>query len=83
MVNSYAHFYRFSKYDQLTIDIHLKAPIEGVILLEGDITTTKTANRVIDYFEGDLADLVVCDGAPDGKGTPLCSLATMIRLADF
>ena len=26
-----------------------------------------TAEQIISHFEGDHADLVVCDGAPDGK----------------
>ena len=26
-----------------------------------------TAHEIISYFEGEHADLVVCDGAPDGK----------------
>ena len=26
-----------------------------------------TAKKIIGHFEGDQADLVVCDGAPDGN----------------
>ena len=36
--------------------------------LSGDITKTETAERIIAHFEGELADLVVCDGAPDVTG---------------
>jgi len=43
------------------------APIEGVTQLQGDITSEKTAAEVIAHFDGGQADLVVCDGAPDGK----------------
>jgi tRNA (cytidine32/guanosine34-2'-O)-methyltransferase len=39
-----------------------------VITLKGDITSKQTAERVIAHFEGDLADLVVSDGAPDVTG---------------
>lgn len=44
------------------------APVEGVIQLQGDITSAETAQKVIDHFDGGLADLVVCDGAPDVTG---------------
>jgi len=44
------------------------APIEGVIQIQGDITSPATANQVISYFSGHQADLVVCDGAPDVTG---------------
>lgn len=43
------------------------APLEGVVQLQGDITKKSTAEQIISYFEGELADIVVCDGAPDGK----------------
>jgi tRNA (cytidine32/guanosine34-2'-O)-methyltransferase len=43
------------------------APIEGVIQIQGDITSTGTANQVISHFQGQKADLVVSDGAPDGR----------------
>jgi tRNA (cytidine32/guanosine34-2'-O)-methyltransferase len=44
-----------------------KAPLEGVIQLQGDITKESTAEKIISYFDGELADIVICDGAPDGK----------------
>ena len=43
------------------------APLPGVIQIQGDITQLTTANKIIHHFEGQKADLVVCDGAPDGK----------------
>jgi tRNA (cytidine32/guanosine34-2'-O)-methyltransferase len=51
----------------VAIDLQPMAPIEGVIQLQGDITSEKTAAEVISHFRGGQADLVVCDGAPDGK----------------
>ncbi len=33
---------------------------------QGDITTARTAAAVIAHFDGQQADLVVSDGAPDG-----------------
>ncbi len=44
------------------------APLPGVIQLQGDITKISTAQQIVSYFEGDKADLVVCDGAPDVTG---------------
>lgn len=42
------------------------APIEGVTQIQGDITSEVTAKEVISYFDGEHADIVVSDGAPDG-----------------
>lgn len=41
---------------------------KGVIQLQGDITSTETAQDVIRHFDGGKADLVVSDGAPDVTG---------------
>lgn len=35
---------------------------------QGDITSKETADAIIDHFRGGLAELVVCDGAPDVTG---------------
>ena len=54
------------------VDLQEMAPIEGVELVQGDITSERTVAAVLDLFrDGDterLADLVVCDGAPDVTG---------------
>lgn len=50
----------------VAVDLQAMAPLEGVIQLQGDITNTKTAEQIIAYFDNTQADLVVCDGAPDG-----------------
>ena len=34
------------------------------------VCQVSTAEQMIGYFEGDQADLVVCDGAPDGQCLP-------------
>ena len=56
----------------VAVDLQEMAPIEGVRLIVGDITSTKTVAEILSEFkEGDeerLADLVVCDGAPDVTG---------------
>lgn len=52
----------------VAVDLQEMAPIDGVTILQGDITSEVTARRIVSHFEGDLADLVVCDGAPDVTG---------------
>lgn len=49
--------------------VDLKAPLPGVIQIEGDITKSSTAEQIIDHFKGGRADLVICDGAPDGQSS--------------
>lgn len=51
----------------VAVDLQPMSPLPGVIQIQGDITEYKTAETIISHFEGDRADLVVCDGAPDGK----------------
>jgi tRNA (cytidine32/guanosine34-2'-O)-methyltransferase len=63
----------------VAIDLQPMAPIEGVTQLQGDITSEKTAAEVIAHFEGGQADLVVCDGAPDGKHYIICILEMIER----
>ncbi|XP_046405474.1 putative tRNA (cytidine(32)/guanosine(34)-2'-O)-methyltransferase [Ischnura elegans] len=52
----------------VAVDLQAMAPIEGVFQIQGDITKLSTATQIINHFEGDKADLVVCDGAPDVTG---------------
>lgn len=50
----------------VAVDLQAMAPLEGVIQIQGDITNTATAKHIIAHFDNTQADLVVCDGAPDG-----------------
>jgi len=52
----------------VAVDLQPMSPIEGVICLQGDITSKDTADEIISHFDGQKADLVVCDGAPDVTG---------------
>lgn len=52
----------------VAVDLQEMAPIPGVVRIQGDITSQTTAELIISYFRGGLADLVVCDGAPDVTG---------------
>lgn len=52
----------------VAVDLQAMASIPGVIQIQGDITKKSTAESIISHFEGDFADLVVCDGAPDVTG---------------
>ncbi len=50
----------------VAVDLQPMAPIEGVTQLQGDITSLSTIKAVLAHFQGCQADLIVCDGAPDG-----------------
>ena len=52
----------------VAVDLQPMAPIDGVLTMQGDITSVKTAQAIIDQFHGQRAELVVCDGAPDVTG---------------
>lgn len=52
----------------MAVDLQEMAPIPGVVRIQGDITSQSTAELIISHFSGNLADLVVCDGAPDVTG---------------
>ncbi|GAA5975450.1 hypothetical protein JCM11641_004267 [Rhodosporidiobolus odoratus] len=52
----------------VAVDLQPMAPLPGIVQIEGDITKTSTAEQIIGHFKGGLADLVVCDGAPDVTG---------------
>lgn len=54
--------------DIVAIDLQPMAPIDGVLTMQGDITAVETAQRVIEHFRGERAELVICDGAPDVTG---------------
>eukprot|EP01134_Creolimax_fragrantissima_P004803 CFRG4803T1 len=52
----------------VSVDLQSMALVEGVAILQGDITESSTAKAIIAKFNGEMADLVVCDGAPDVTG---------------
>jgi len=52
----------------VAVDLQAMSPIENVVQIQGDITSTVTIDKIIKIFEGDKADLVCCDGAPDAVG---------------
>lgn len=52
----------------VAVDLQPMAPIDGVLTMQGDITSVKTAQDIINQFQGHRAELVVCDGAPDVTG---------------
>ncbi len=53
----------------ISVDLQDMAPIEGAKIIKGDITRKETVDKVLSLFKGHKAELVVCDGAPDGKLT--------------
>lgn len=53
----------------VAVDLQPMAPIEGVLCLQGDITSYETARAILKPFESKRnAELVICDGAPDVTG---------------
>jgi len=52
----------------VAVDLQAMAPIDGVTLIQGDITSRVTAEGIVRHFEGGRSQLVVCDGAPDVTG---------------
>ena len=51
----------------ISVDLQKIAPVNGVICIQGDITKESTVDEIMTNFKGNLAQLVVCDGAPDGN----------------
>ncbi|MBW0508989.1 hypothetical protein O181_048704 [Austropuccinia psidii MF-1] len=52
----------------VAVDLQPMAPLDGVVQIIGDITKLETAENILSHFQGEKADLVVCDGAPDVTG---------------
>jgi len=52
----------------VAVDLQPMAPIEGVVCIQGDITNVDCMRQIISEFEGEKADLIVGDGAPDVTG---------------
>ena len=59
------------------------APLPDVIQIQGDITKLSTAQQIISHFDGELADLVISDGAPDGNFLSSSSLSSRFPLDDY
>ena len=59
----------------VAVDLQPMAPIAGVLCIQGDITSYETAQAILEPFgcnegtkDGNRAELVICDGAPDVTG---------------
>jgi tRNA (cytidine32/guanosine34-2'-O)-methyltransferase len=52
----------------VAVDLQPMAPIDGVLGIQGDITSFETAISILQHFEKQRAELVICDGAPDVTG---------------
>ena len=51
----------------MAVDLQPIGPVEGVHAIQGDITSEATAAQIVGVFAGEKANLVICDGAPDGE----------------
>ncbi|SCU99817.1 LAMI_0G01046g1_1 [Lachancea mirantina] len=52
----------------VAVDLQPMFPIDNVTTLQADITHPKTLNKIMELFEGQKADFVCSDGAPDVTG---------------
>lgn len=52
----------------VAVDLQEMAPIEGVSIIQADITLASTAEEILRRFKGVRPQIVVCDGAPDVTG---------------
>ncbi|KNC49975.1 tRNA (Uridine-2'-O-)-methyltransferase TRM7 [Thecamonas trahens ATCC 50062] len=52
----------------VAVDLQDMAPLPGVTQLKGDITKLTTVQQILGHFEGEKADVVLSDGAPDVTG---------------
>ncbi|KAI5778088.1 FtsJ-like methyltransferase-domain-containing protein [Geopyxis carbonaria] len=52
----------------LALDLQPMTPLPNVTTLQADITHPSTLPLILHHFSGHLADLVLCDGAPDVTG---------------
>lgn len=55
-------------YRIISVDLQEMAPLEGVHIIRGDITSEQTSKQIIGYFKQKKCDLVISDGAPDVTG---------------
>ena len=55
-------------YRVVSVDLQDMQAIDGVFILQGDITTEETINNILKAYMGSKADLVVSDCGPDVTG---------------
>ncbi|KAI5965158.1 TRM7 [Candida pseudojiufengensis] len=52
----------------IAVDLQPMTPIDNVTTIQADITHPKTLQQILTHFNGELADFVCSDGAPDVTG---------------
>lgn len=52
----------------IAVDVQEIHPIDNVKCLKEDITSKTCLEKILEYFSGESADLIICDGAPDVTG---------------
>jgi len=70
----------------VSVDLQPIAPLEGVITIQGDITSLAVVEQISQHFSGRPADLVVSDGAPDGARVSIaqeCPVVTILELEQW
>jgi len=69
ILNTHTHIYTHTHthwYLHTHTHTHTHIHTHNMIIIKGDITRQSTAQKIISLFGGQRAELVVCDGAPDG-----------------
>ena len=52
----------------IAVDLQEMAPVAGVHIVQGDVTSLQTVASILSYFDQQPVSLVLCDGAPDVTG---------------
>nr|XP_018908473.1 PREDICTED: putative tRNA (cytidine(32)/guanosine(34)-2'-O)-methyltransferase isoform X1 [Bemisia tabaci] len=52
----------------VSVDVQEMAPHQFLEIVQGDITKINTVKQILEKFNGNRVDCVVCDGAPDVTG---------------
>jgi tRNA (cytidine32/guanosine34-2'-O)-methyltransferase len=65
---AYEKIDKTEQYKIISVDLQEMAHIDGIDLLIGDITAQSTLKEILNRTEGNMIDLVMCDGAPDVTG---------------
>lgn len=67
----------------VSVDIQDIVPIEGVNIINGDITSQQTIEKILSYFNNEKVDVIVFDGAPDVTGLIDVDMYMQVELIIF
>jgi tRNA (cytidine32/guanosine34-2'-O)-methyltransferase len=67
----------------VSCDIQDIVPIEGVIIVKGDITKQETISNILSHFNNEKVDVIIFDGAPDVTGLIDIDMYMQVQLIIF